>query len=175
MNYISNVHKKTIHEYRQLPEGAPFELIDGNFVEEPSPEYAHQDILASLFSYMRIYAEEKQLGKVLAAPMDVYFDEENVFQPDILYISQANIHKIQKDGIHGAPDLVIEILSAGNSRQDFTIKLHTYERYGVSEYFIVDPDSKEVIAYSRRNKKYREIYREEGILKSKILGRAFEF
>jgi Uma2 family endonuclease len=172
---IAGETKKTVSDYSLLPEGAPFELIEGTFVQESSPEYLHQDILGTLFTQMRIYTEEMALGKVIVSPMDVYLEKENVFQPDILFVAEKNFHKIQKDGIHGAPDLVIEILSPSNSKQDFTTKLHIYERYGVTEYYIVDPDTKEVIAYSFVDNVYRENYRQMGELTSKILQHQFKF
>ena len=107
--------------------------------------------------------------------MDVYLDKENVFQPDILFVSKENLLRIERDGIHEAPDLIIEILSPSNAYNDFATKLHVYEKYGVREYFIVDPDTKEVIAYSLLKKKFKEEYRETGIIVSKILKQEFRF
>ena len=169
------IEKKTIEDYKKLPEGAPFELIEGNLVREPAPEYYHQDVIMILSSRMRIYADDHDLGKVLVAPLDVYLDEENVFQPDILFVAKANLSEIERDGIHGAPDLVIEILSPSNARQDFTTKFHIYERHGVKEYFIVDPDSKEVIAYSLRDQKLKERYREQRVVASDVINQEFFF
>src|SRR4030095_13996531 len=103
--------KATLADYKKLPEGAPFELIGGNLVEEPSPTYGHQDLVTGIASRLRIHADQLGLGKIIVAPMDVYLDEANVFQPDILFIAKENLSRIERDGIHGAPDMVIEILS----------------------------------------------------------------
>src|SRR5438105_296318 len=99
----------------------------------------------------------------------------SIFQPDILFVSKENLSRIERDGIHGTPDLVIEILSPSNAYNDFATKLHIYEKYGVSEYFIVDPETREVIAYRLSAGKFKEAYREQGIIISKILNRQFHF
>ena len=114
-----------------------YEMIEGvryDFLS--SPVYAHQQVLGELYTAFRndCLAE----GKVLFAPLDVHFDEDNIFQPDLIYISNAN-RGIMRDGyIYGAPDLVVEILSASTGRRDRTIKKSGYEKFGVREYWIVD-------------------------------------
>lgn len=79
--------------------------------------------------------------------MDVYLEDENIFQPDILFISNENQHVIEEDGIHGAPDLVIEILSPGTAKYDLMKKKDVYERRGDKEYWIVNPETKLVQGY----------------------------
>jgi len=71
------------------------------------------------------------LGTVRYAPYDVYLDDKNAFQPDILFVRKENMHLIEEDGLYGAPDLVIEILSPSNSKYDLKVKKEVYERYGV--------------------------------------------
>ena len=171
----THIPKATVADYKKLPEGAPFELIRGNLVKEPSPTYGHQDLVIRIASKLLTYTDQFDLGKTLVAPFDVYLDDENVFQPDILFIAKQNLVRIKQDGIHGPPDLVIEILSPSNAYNDFTAKFRVYEKYGVKEYFIIDPDTKEVIGYSLTESKLREAYREEGIVISKILGEQFVF
>lgn len=175
METVLEKKKATIEDYRKLPEGARFELIEGNLVEEPAPEYGHQHVSMNLASDMHQFVKKNNLGEILAAPIDVYLDEENAYQPDILFISKANLSLIRKKGIYGAPDLVIEILSPSNAYNDFATKLHIYEKHRVKEYFIVDPDTKEVIGYSLIKKKFKEEYRETGIIISKILKQEFRF
>jgi Uma2 family endonuclease len=175
METVLEKKKATVEDYMKLPEGAPFELIEGNLVQEPSPEYGHQRASMSLSSDMHQFVRKNNLGEVLAAPMDVYLDEKNVYQPDILFIAKENLSRIERNGIHGAPDLVIEIISPSNSYKDFATKLHIYEKHGVREYFIVDPETKEVIAYRLSEGKFKEAYREEGVIISKILNQEFHF
>ncbi len=84
------------------------------------------------------------LGELRIAPYDVYFDKHNVFQPDIVFVSKENVHIIKKNGLHGAPDLVIEIFSSGTQDYDRSEKRLIYEKYRVKEYWLVEPESKEV-------------------------------
>uniref|UniRef100_UPI0035651D86 Uma2 family endonuclease n=1 Tax=Cohnella sp. TaxID=1883426 RepID=UPI0035651D86 len=114
-----------------------YEIIEGvryDFLS--SPVYAHQQVLRELYAAFRndCLAE----GKVLFAPLDVHFDEDNIFQPDLIYIVNANRGIIRDGYIYGAPDLVVEILSASTGRRDKTIKKNGYEKFGVREYWIVD-------------------------------------
>ena len=167
--------KATIEDYKKLPEGAPVELIEGYLVNEPSPEYLHQRVSMYLSSDMHQFAKVQDLGEVLTAPMDVYLDEENVFQPNILFIAKENLSLIKQDGIHGPPDIVIEILSPSNAYHDVSSKLRIYEKYRVKEYFIVDPSSKDVTRYSLVKGKYHEAVRESGVIISKVLNQEFHF
>ena len=113
-------HRMTAAEFDLLPPGPPYpELINNHLKMSPSPEYKHQDISISLASRMYLYVEDHNLGRILEAPMDVHFDESDVFQPDIIFISKARMHELLADGkrIIGAPDLVVEILSS-NKKSD---------------------------------------------------------
>jgi Uma2 family endonuclease len=175
MEFTVTNKKATIEDYKKLPEGASFELIEGHLIKEPSPEYLHQKASMNLSSAIHQYVKAQDLGEVLAAPMDVYLDEENIFQPDILFIAKENFSLIEKDGIHGPTDIVIEILSSYNAYNDFSTKLRIYEKYGVREYFIVDPSSKDVTRYSLEKGKYHEVFRESGVIISKVLKQEFHF
>lgn len=128
-----------------------------------------------LSSGMHQFVKAQDLGEVLAAPMDVYLDNENVFQPDILFIAKENLSLIERDGIHGPPDIIIEILSPSNAYHDVSTKVRIYEKYGVKEYFIADPASKDVIRYSLVKGKYQEVSREVGVIISKVLNHEFHF
>jgi Uma2 family endonuclease len=175
MEIIIEKKKATAEDFKKLPEGAPFQLIGGQLVKEPSPQYFHQDTVAAIFSKMRLYTDENDLGKTLIAPFDVHFDEENIFQPDILFVSKENKNCRIEDWVYGPPDLIIEVLSEFNSYFDTKKKFKVYEKYGVKEYFIVDPNDKEVIAYYLHDNHFKETYKQAGIIKSQVLGGKFKF
>jgi Uma2 family endonuclease len=128
-------------DYWQLPEGEPVELIRGRFVVSPSPNVLHQTIVLLLAKILDS-AAQKTGSKALFAPMDVTLAEDTILQPDLLYISKAR-RNIIKQRVEGPPDLVIEIIS-GTSRRDRVEKLDLYAKYGVAEYWIVDPQSQHI-------------------------------
>ncbi len=84
------------------------------------------------------FISEKQLGRLLCAPVNVYLDDYNVPQPDVLFISSERQTIINADGIFGAPDLVVEIISPTSAARDRVEKLKLYERFGVKEYWLIE-------------------------------------
>ncbi|MEM9846748.1 MAG: Uma2 family endonuclease [Bacteroidota bacterium] len=126
----------TIADYQELPEGAPYQLIDGKLTFMSSPLYKHQDTIGNLSDLLRPYVKKNKLGKVQFAPLDVYFDETNVFQPDLMFISNER-KAIIKKFIHGAPDLIVEVLSS-NKNHDLVKKKNVYGKYDVLEYLAID-------------------------------------
>lgn len=126
-------------DYWQLPEGEPCELLRGRFVMSPSPIPCHQ-MISALLSELLLKASRQGGGMSLVAPMDVVLSDDTIPQPDLLYIAKDR-REIIKQRVEGPPDLVIEILSPGTERRDRLAKLDLYARYGVSEYWIVDPEA----------------------------------
>ena len=106
---IADKKKYTVEDYMLLEEGAPFQLIKNELIMSPSLNSAHQAIVVRLSRLILTFLENEQKGGYTAASMDVVFDNDNVFQPDFLYISEYRVNEIVKDRIEGAPDLTIEI------------------------------------------------------------------
>ena len=165
----------TKEDYMNLPEGAPYQLINGELIMSPAPKANHQRVLLKIATQITNFLDHNNIGIIMIAPMDVHLDEENIFQPDILFISGNNQHCKVEDWVYGAPDIIFEILSEFNSYYDTKTKFLIYEKYGVKEYFIIDPYDKEVICYKNENKKFKEIYKEAGIIQSEILGMQIRF
>lgn len=126
-------------DYWKLPEGERVELIRGRLIKSPSPTPLHQIVVSSLSRVLE-RAEEASGGLMLISPMDVFFSDDTILQPDLLYITKSR-RNIVREHITGPPDLVIEVLSPGTSRRDKTEKLDLYAKYGVAEYWMVDPAS----------------------------------
>jgi Uma2 family endonuclease len=102
---------------------------------------------------------------VFVAPFDVIFTRYDVVEPDVLYLSHERAAEILRDYVHGAPDVVVEIGSVSTRRRDETIKRNLYERDGVIEYWIVDPEIDVVRVYRRRGDRFDrpvELSREAG-------------
>ena len=147
--------KYTIKDYLLLEEGAPFQLIENDLVMSPSPNSLHQVISGRiLFSIMSFLERTGNKGFVVAAPMDVVFDEDNVFQPDLVYVSSVRRTEIVKERVEGAPDMVIEILSPSNAYYDLRQKKNIYEKHGVKEYIIIDPVEESAELYLLANAAY---------------------
>lgn len=167
---------RTLSEvFESLPEGTRCEVIKNTLVMSPSPLDAHQKILGKIFTKLFLAVEKNNLGEVRIAPYDVHFDKENIFQPDIVLIANENIHLINERGFFGAPDLVIEILSPSNARFDKEEKKNVYEKFGVKEYFLIDPYEKLVTGYLLKNKKFIISETKTGVISSKVFGFSIRF
>lgn len=103
------------------------------------------------------------------APFDVHFSDENILRPGILFVKKEHLNKINRIGLSGAPDLMIEILSPFTSQVDFEEKKLVYERFGVQEYFIVDPGSKTVYPYFLVDRAYETQETQVSIIISHLL------
>jgi Uma2 family endonuclease len=96
---------------------------------------------------MAVDLEQNPRGELYHAPFDVYLSENDVFQPDIVFVTKSNYRVLTDAGIEGTPDLVVEILSSSNAYLDKKAKLRVYARTGVKELWIVDPETKMVHVY----------------------------
>jgi len=143
--------KLTYDDFVLFPDdGRRHELIDGEHYVTPSPNTRHQQISGDLFALIWTYLETHAIGRVFNAPFDVVFSQFDVVEPDILYLSNERAAEIiTPKHVRGAPDLVVEIASRGTRKRDETIKRRLYERAGVLEYWVVDPETDVVRIYGR--------------------------
>lgn len=178
--YVANIDNKnhyyTQSDYNTLPENAPFQLIKGKLIYMSSPVVLHQMILGNLHLLIGAYVKLQKLGFVGLAPLDVHFDEENVFQPDLLFISNERMDILQK-WVYGAPDLAVEILSKGTAKFDRHDKLEICGKYGVREYWLIDPKKQILELYQLNNNKLelsQKIEKEGRVASTVITGFTFE-
>ena len=163
--------KYTYDDYLKTPDDKRYELIEGELYMTPSPITNHQRISGKIDFELRKFVLENDCGEVFYAPYDVYFDDENVVQPDILFISKERLNIIGEKNLQGAPDLVIEILSESNAYRDLIQKKKLYARYGVKEYWIVVPGEKTIDIHILKDKTY-QLYKtlgEDDTLESQIM------
>ncbi len=176
MQVLYQTPPRTLLEvFKMLPEGTCAELIDNSLYMSPAPTLSHQDITGTLYSSILVYLRKKKIGKVFISPIDVFINRDNAFQPDIVFVATVNFSILKEDGIYGAPDLVIEILSPGTKKLDLTKKKDAYEKAGVKEYWVVDPVTKEVLGFHPIKGKYVEFKKEKSKLSSSLLKRVFKF
>ncbi len=147
--YLPQNLRLTYEDYCRMPSGHRYELVEGDIRMTPSPSVFHQKVSGRLEKALRDWVESRNLGEVYDSPIDVVLSEHNVVQPDILYISSQRLGIIKEAYIRAIPDLVIEILSPSTAEWDRGTKRRLYVRYGVSELWLVDPESHsiEVAAY----------------------------
>jgi Uma2 family endonuclease len=143
--------------YKLLPEGTLCQLINNKIVISPSPKWKHQDIIQIIMVAIGNYLKKNRAGKVLS-DVDVYLDEENVYRPDIMLITNEQSHILSDDGyMHGSPALIIEVLSEGTQKYDRTEKKDIYEKYGVKEYWLIDPATLKCEGFINENNNFKQI------------------
>jgi Uma2 family endonuclease len=148
--------KLTYDDFVLFPDdGKRHELIDGEHYVTPSPNTRHQRILARLHLLIGGWVETHRLGQVFFAPYDVVFTNFDIVEPDLLYFSSARAAEVITP-LHarGAPELIVEIGSPATRKRDETIKRRLYERQGVAEYWVVDPELDVIRVYRRAGESF---------------------
>jgi len=134
----------------ELEEGNRYEIIDGELLVSTQPHLNHQVVSYKIANLLEVWSSHPRIGRTFLAP-GIIFTADNNVAPDIMWVSTARLAAIyQPDGkLHGAPELVVEILSPGsaNERRDRELKLALYSRQGVSEYWIVSWPEREIEVY----------------------------
>jgi len=141
--------KLTYDDFVRFPDdGMRHELIDGEHFVTPSPNPRHQRILGSLYLEIGNHLKAHPIGEVYFAPLDVVISDVDVVEPDLLYMSRERAAEVLvPEHVRGVPELVVEIASKGTRKRDETIKRAPYERAGVSEYWVIDPEIDVVRVY----------------------------
>lgn len=129
----------TVEDYRATPEGSRHQLVEGELIMAPAPNLFHQTIIGNFYLLLANFLARTPLGKVFLAPCDVYLSAHDVVQPDLLFLATAHLDRLGEDGVHGPPDLVVEVLSPATAQLDKKTKRRLYARTGVKEMWLVDP------------------------------------
>lgn len=130
----------TVEDYRATPEGTRYQLVEGAlYLMSPSPRFTHQAIVWNLVGISSRYLERHPVGRAFVAPFDVFLSDNDVVQPDVFFVANDRLKALQDDGVHGAPDLVIEVLSPSTAQLDKKTKRRVYAQAGVKEMWLVDP------------------------------------
>lgn len=137
-----------------LPDdGNTYELIEGELIVSRTPTLTHQMVIGNLFFHLKRYLEDKPLGRAVMTP-GVIFDKHNSVIPDLVFLTNEQLERVgEETHIKLAPAIAVEVVSPGreNARRDRVMKLGTYGKFGVGEYWVADPEARTV-----------EIYRREG-------------
>jgi Uma2 family endonuclease len=144
----TNFPPLTVENYKLLPETGPrYQLIQGDLYMAPAPNRFHQEISRNLQFELHSYLKHNPIGRLFNAPFDVYLDEINVFQPDIMIVLNQRLGILTEEGAEGAPELIVEILSPKTRRLDLINKKQEYARAGVKELWIIDPEPRAIMIH----------------------------
>ena len=152
----------TIDDYMALPEECRVELIDGVFYDMASPVSVHQAIAGWIHSqFLSFVRQNKGICYPFIAPLDVQLDQDEytVVQPDVMILCDRD--KLKNGRIFGAPDFILEVLSPSTRKKDMSLKLEKYIQAGVREYWLLDPDKKQLLQHDLEHLSFPVIYGEE--------------
>jgi Uma2 family endonuclease len=139
----------------ELPEtNQPVELWNGEIIMSPAPHPDHQRIVARFWNKLNLFVAPTGLGECFLSPLDVVLTPRRVVQPDVFFITQARMDMVQNH-VTGAPDLVMEVISAGSWQRDRIQKKALYEQAGVAEYWIIDPDAQAIEVFALNKGAYQ--------------------
>ncbi len=160
-------------DYLHLPDdGRRYEIIEGVLYVANAPSTEHQYTAFKIAFQLELFVQQKGLGTIFTALYEVHLSENSrPVQPDVLFIRSERMGLLSKQAFEGAPDLIVEVISPSSIRLDRTIKFDAYERYGVAEYWLVDPKARLVEVYTWARGEYALFgqYTGEDVVASKLL------
>lgn len=130
------------------------ELWDGELVRSPAPSFHHQEIVLRFSHALYDWVSGRNLGKVVNGPIDMILSPHRVMQPDIVFISKERLGIIDRT-INGPVDLAVEVISLGDRNRDRIEKRDLYEQYGITEYWLIDPEAKTVEVLHLEKSRYQ--------------------
>src|SRR5579883_562947 len=148
----------TYRDYAAIPDdGKRYEVLKGVLYMSPAPTPDHQSISVRLVAFLFQFVEDVGIGRVFHAPTDVELAPDDIVQPDVFVLLNANVGQIGEKRVFGGPDLVVEVLSPSTMSDDLHGKRDAYERAQVPEYWIVNPGEKVVEMFTLENGTYRSL------------------
>ena len=142
-------------DYAALPDdGRRYELHRGELSVTPASGTRHQGVIVVLTALLHDHVSSRDLGKIFVGPTDCILSDVTVLQPDLLHIATDRLSIISERGIEGTPTLVIEVLSPSTAHLDRDRKMTLYAEHGVPYYWLVDPESRSIEAYTLAGAEY---------------------
>ena len=155
----------------RIPEGLKADLIDGVIYVASPDNIEHHDIDMWHTEVLRRYLRKRKIkGRVFGCRVAFRLDDENGPEPDLAYVGPDRVHLVRKTFIKGPPDWTLEIISPSSVERDYRKKRAQYERFGVTEYWIIDPLEQRMTCYRLgANGKYKEIRSRDGKIHSQVI------
>jgi len=163
--------KYTFNEHLNLKDdGFQYEIIKGVMKVVPAPSYEHQKLSGYLYVELGIFLRKNPIGIASYSPRDVKFSDDLKYQPDILFISREKLEINKHQYVDGPPDFIVEVLSPGTFSYDIREKFYNYEKFGVKEYWIMNPDNINGSEfYYLEQGQYKQFYPENMVIHSKVI------
>jgi Uma2 family endonuclease len=164
----------TFEDYLALPETMQrYEIIDGEMIMSPAPTSKHQIVIGNIYTFLRTFVRRFKLGIVILSPVDIiirHAPKLRTRQPDVIFVSRAR-RSIVQERIEGGPDLVIEVLSPGDTRREMEKKLTDYAGIGVRECWFasIEAETVEVLQLSAKGVKRVGLYGPGDLVRSPVL------
>jgi Uma2 family endonuclease len=172
MAFRREMRSMTLEEYYAIPEDGPrLEIINGvvyDMAAAPSPK--HQIAVGVLYQRIREFLRQKRLGRVFLSPLDTEIDKRSVVQPDVQFFRAGRVGRwAGRRSFPEPPDFVAEVLSPTTATKDLTLKRDKYEKAGVREYWILDPETEEVVVFCLRDGSYQSVEPAGPVVTSEVI------
>jgi Uma2 family endonuclease len=166
------VRRLTWEDIKDFPESGAkrTELVDGELVVSPIASVRHQRICRRLAAELTAFLRKHSGGELFTHPVHVILDEHVHYEPDLCFVANDRVAIIEENYITGAPDLAIEVISESNRSHDTVVKFNDYQRYGVKEYWLVDPRENHIRVFALEGSTYQPlgIYAPGSLVQSRI-------
>lgn len=149
-----------------------FEWVDGEVIKMSNPSLRHQQLSRFLTAILQLWVEAKNIGEVIPSPFQIRFDfRPSGRQPDIMFVANENLHRLEKQYVDGKADLIVEIVSPESLARDTQDKFEEYEAAGIKEYWIIDPNTRTANFYGfDENGKYKMLsISADGVFESRVI------
>jgi Uma2 family endonuclease len=162
----------TYDDFVLFPEdGLRHEILDGEHYVSAAPYLRHQAVLVEFTTALHFFLKANPLGELFPGPVDVLLSRHDIVEPDLVFVSNERLSILTEKNIQGPPDLVVEVLSNSTKHIDQGLKLERYERFGVQEYWIVDPDRNTITVYRLEGERFQKaaVLSTEDVLRTPLL------
>ena len=155
----TTVRRLRWEDIKDLPESGASrtELVDGELVVSPTASSRHQRICTQLGLEIGLFLRTHKLGDLFSSPVHVVLDEHVHYEPDLCFVANGRRGLIGENYISGPPDLIVEVISESNRSHDTVVKFNDYQRYGVREYWLVDPRENYIRVFTLEGSTYQAL------------------
>lgn len=149
----TRIQADTFYQLPEYQDNTLIQLIDGEVVTGMAPNVKHQRIVREIMFMFMTIAKQKN-GEAFDSPTEVYLDEYNIYEPDVLYLTPDSNCAVTEKNLRGAPELVVEVLSPSTAKHDRSAKFQAYQQHAVQEYWIVDPVHETIEVWQLTDKRF---------------------